>query len=92
MYRLMINMCFVDCDNMRITKGIQEHFRTSENEKWLRNTGSFFFLNAVEYCMADSCTARSLALTWEYMGPITVEWAESSLTAHRCPLEDVRPV
>jgi hypothetical protein len=77
---------------MRITKCMQERFRTWENEKWLHNTGSFFFLNAVEYCMADSCTVRSLALTWEFMGPITVEWAKSSVTAHRGPLEDVQPV
>ena len=78
---------------MRITKCMQDHFRTWENEKGLHNTGSFFFpLNSVEYCMADSCTVRSLALTWEFMGPITVEWAESSFTAHRGPLADVHPV
>jgi len=42
--------------------------------------------------MVDSCTARSLALTWEFTGLITVEWAESSVTAHRVPLKDVHPV
>jgi hypothetical protein len=72
---------------MRITKCMQEHFRTWEDEKGLHNTGRFFFPKRFKVLRGGQLYgAQSRVKVGINGSDYCIEWAESSVTEHRGPL------